>query len=152
MGPVGAIGRQRDEVFGLPDGHHQREWAVGMKMVVDLPESCTLEPGTVFHTFGCPEPEIFGFLYVHPDRIATAGIFVPSWFRSPMRTSYRYLQHFVQHPYIWRHLQGGKPAVVGREIVAGVRPAQRASVGRRRLCAHRRGLGQHKRPDRLRRR
>lgn len=107
-GPVGAVGRQLDREFGLPAGRHQREWAVGMKMVVDLPESCTLEPGTVFHTFGFPEPEIFGFLYVHPDRVATAGIFVPSWFRSPMRTAYRYLQHFILHPYLWRHLQGAK--------------------------------------------
>lgn len=107
-GPVGAVGRQLDVDFGLPDGHHQREWAVGMKMVVDLPEGTTLQPGTVFHTFGYPEPEIFGFLYVHPDRIATVGIFVPSWFSSPMRTSYRYLQHFMLHPYLWRHLEGGK--------------------------------------------
>ncbi len=107
-GPVGAVGRHLDEVFGLPDGHHHREWAVGMKMVVDLPERCELEPGTVFHTFGYPEPEIFGFLYVHPDRIATVGIFVPSWFSAPMRTSYRYLQHYMMHPYIWRHLKGGR--------------------------------------------
>ena len=69
---------------------------------------CTLEPGTVFHTFGYPEPEIFGFFYVHPGRVATVGIFVPSWFRSPMRTSYRYLQHFMLHPYLWRYLEGGK--------------------------------------------
>ena len=107
-GPVGAVGRQLDEEFGLPDGHHQREWAVGMKMVVDLPEDTPLAPGTVFHTFGYPEPEIFGFFYVHPDRVATVGIFVPSWFRSPMRTSYRYLQHFMLHPYLWRYLKGGK--------------------------------------------
>jgi len=107
-GPVGAVGRQLDEEFGFPAGHHQREWALGMKMVVDLPENTTLEPGTVFHTFGYPEPEIFGFLYVHPDRVATAGIFVPSWFRSPVRTSYRYLQHYLLHPYLWRYLQGAK--------------------------------------------
>ena len=107
-GPVGAVGRQLDEEFGLPNGHHHREWAVGMKMVVDLPESTQLEPGTVFHTFGYPEPEIFGFFYVHPGRVATVGIFVPSWFRSPMRTSYRYLQHFMMHPYLWRYLKGGK--------------------------------------------
>ena len=107
-GPVGAIGRQLDEEFGMPAGHHQREWAIGMKMVMDLPESCTLEPGTVFHTFGYPETEIFGFLYIHPDRVATAGIFVPSWFRGRMRTSYRYLQHLILHPYLWRHLQGAK--------------------------------------------
>ncbi len=107
-GPVGAVGRQLDEEFGMPPGHHAREWALGMKMVVDLPEGTSLEPGTVFHTFGYPEPEIFGFLYVHPDRVATVGIFVPSWFRSPVRTSYRYLQHFMLHPYLWRHLKGGK--------------------------------------------
>ncbi len=107
-GPVGAVGRQLDAEFGLPEGHHQREWAVGMKMVVDLPASADLEPGTVLHTFGYPEPEIFGFLYVHPGNVATVGIFVPSWFRSPMRTSYRYLQHFMLHPYLWRYLQGGR--------------------------------------------
>jgi electron-transferring-flavoprotein dehydrogenase len=107
-GPVGAIGRQLDQAFGMPGGHHQREWAVGMKMVVDLPEGTALQPGTVFHTLGYPEPEIFGFLYVHPDRIGTVGIFVPSWFRSPLRTSYRYLQHFMLHPYLWRHLKGSR--------------------------------------------
>ena len=106
-GPVGAVGQQLDEHFGLPEGRHQREWAVGMKMVVELPQSCPLEPGTVLHTFGYPEPEIFGFMYVYPDRLASLGIFVPSWFQSPVRTSYRYLQYWMMHPYIWRHLRGG---------------------------------------------
>ena len=107
-GPVGAVGRQLDQTFGLPDGHHQREWALGMKMVIDLPQGSLLEPGTVLHTFGYPEPEIFGFLYVHPGNVATAGIFIPSWFRAPLRTSYRYLQHFITHPYLWRWLDGGR--------------------------------------------
>ena len=107
-GPVGAVGRQLDTELGLPEGHHQHEWAVGMKMVVDLPEGTPMEAGMVFHTFGYPEPEIFGFFYVHPDRVATVGIFVPSWFRNPMRTSYRYLQHYMLHPYLWRYLEGSK--------------------------------------------
>ncbi len=107
-GPVGAIGRQLDDHFGLPEGNHARDWAVGMKFVVDLPPACELEVGTVIHTFGYPEPEIFGFLYVHPDRVASLGVFVPSWFDSPMRTSYRYLQHWMLHPAIWPHLRGGK--------------------------------------------
>jgi electron-transferring-flavoprotein dehydrogenase len=107
-GPVGPVGKQLDRHFGMPAGHHHREWAVGMKMVLDLPSDSPLQPGTVFHTFGYPEPEIFGFLYIHPDRVATAGIFVPSWFRSPVRTSYRYLQHYLRHPYLWRYLQGSK--------------------------------------------
>ena len=107
-GPVGAIGQQLDAQFGMPNGNHIRDWAVGMKFVVDLPEETTLKPGTVLHTFGYPEPEIFGFLYVHPDRVASLGIFVPSWFDSPARTAYRYLQHWMLHPYLWRQLKGGK--------------------------------------------
>lgn len=107
-GPIGPIGRQLDEHFGLPPEHHTRDWAVGMKFVVDLPEDTPLKPGTVLHTFGYPEPEIFGFLYVHPERVASLGIFVPSWFDSPVRTTYRYLQHWMLHPYLWRYLKGGK--------------------------------------------
>jgi electron-transferring-flavoprotein dehydrogenase len=106
-GPVGAVGRQIDEMIGMPKGHKSREWALGMKMVIELSEDSGLEPGTVLHTIGFPEPEIFGFLYVHPDRMASVGIFVPSWFRSPVRTAYRYLQHFILHPYLWQHLEGG---------------------------------------------
>jgi electron-transferring-flavoprotein dehydrogenase len=106
-GPVGAVGRKLDERFGLPEGHARREWALGMKMVIELPEDTTLEPGTVWHTFGFPEPEIFGFLYVHPDRLASVGIFVPSWMGDPARTVYRYLQHYIQHPLLWRHLKDG---------------------------------------------
>jgi electron-transferring-flavoprotein dehydrogenase len=106
-GPVGPVGQALDRHFGLPAGNHQREWAVGMKAVVELPENSPLKPGTVFHTIGYPEPEIFGFLYVYPDRVASLGIFVPSWFDSPVRTSYRYLQHWMTHPAIWRHLEGG---------------------------------------------
>ncbi len=107
-GPVGAVGQQLDRELGLPPDHERNDWAVGMKMVVDLPESCALEPGTVIHTLGYPEPELFGFLYVMPDRVASLGIFVPSWFDSPVRTSYRYLQHWMRHPYLWRHLEGGR--------------------------------------------
>jgi len=107
-GPVGHIGQQLDTHFGMPEGHHTRDWAVGMKFVVDLPEDTPLKPGTVLHTFGFPEPEIFGFFYVHPDRVASLGVFVPSWFDSPMRTAYRQLQHWMLHPYLWRYLKGGK--------------------------------------------
>ncbi len=107
-GPIGPVGRQLDAHFGLPEGHHTRDWAIGMKFVVELPEASVLRPGTVIHTFGFPEPEIFGFLYVHPERVASLGIFVPSWFDSPVRTAYRYLQHWMLHPYLWQHLEDGR--------------------------------------------
>jgi electron-transferring-flavoprotein dehydrogenase len=106
-GPVGQIGQALDERFGIPTGHARREWALGMKMVIELPQDSTLEPGTVWHTFGFPEPEIFGFLYVHPERLVSVGIFVPSWMGDPTRTAYRYLQHYIQHPALWKHLKDG---------------------------------------------
>jgi len=131
-GPVGAIGQALDRQLGLPPGHAHREWALGMKMVIELPPdpsnpenldtqaliqdavlnpaaglASPLQPGTVWHTFGYPEPEIFGFLYVHPDRLVSVGIFVPSWMSDPSRTAYRYLQHYIQHPALWPHLKDG---------------------------------------------
>jgi len=106
-GPVGAVGQALDEKLGLPEGHAHREWALGMKFVIELPEGTTLEPGTVWHSFGYPEPEIFGFLYVHPERLVSVGIFVPSWLHDPSRTAYRYLQHYIQHPALWKVLKDG---------------------------------------------
>jgi len=106
-GPVGAVGQAIDKKIGLPPGHAHREWALGMKFVIELPEDSSLEPGTVWHSFGYPEPEIFGFLYVHPERLVSVGIFVPSWLHDPSRTAYRYLQHYIQHPALWKHLKDG---------------------------------------------
>jgi electron-transferring-flavoprotein dehydrogenase len=106
-GPVGAVGQALDEKLGLPEGHHKREWALGMKFVIELPEDSKLEAGTVWHSFGFPEPEIFGFLYVHPERLVSVGIFVPSWLSDPSRTAYRCLQHYIQHPALWQHLKDG---------------------------------------------
>jgi electron-transferring-flavoprotein dehydrogenase len=106
-GPVGAVGQALDERLGLPEGHARREWALGMKFVIELPEDSPLEAGAVWHTFGFPEPEIFGFLYVHPDRLVSVGIFVPSWMSDPSRTAYRYLQHYIQHPALWKYLKDG---------------------------------------------
>jgi electron-transferring-flavoprotein dehydrogenase len=107
-GPVGPVGRDLDDRLGMPSGHTRRDWALGMKMVVDLPDHCKLPEGFVLHTFGYPEPDIFGFLYVLPDRVASLGVFVPSWLDIPVRTGYRYLQHWMTHPYVWQHLKGGR--------------------------------------------
>ena len=76
-GPVGAVGHDLDTRLGTPPGNEVREWALGMKFVIELRPEIDLEPGTVFHTFGFPEPEIFGFFYVHPGGVASVGIFVP---------------------------------------------------------------------------
>ena len=53
-GPVGAVGNALNERLGMPPGHAQSEWALGMKMVVELPEDTPLKPGTVWHTWAIP--------------------------------------------------------------------------------------------------
>ncbi len=105
-GPVGAIGQQLNQHFGMPKGHHHRDWAVGMKYVVTLPDSSPVKPGQVIHTLGFPEPEIFGFLYGLPNNQASLGIFVPSWMENPAKNAYRYLQHWMKHPKIQKYLDG----------------------------------------------
>ena len=107
-GPVGAVSRDLDRRMGMPGGHDVREWALGMKFVTELRPGLEMKPGTVLHTFGFPEPEIFGFLYVHPGNVVSVGIFVPSWFNCSTRTAYRYLQHYIKHPYLWQYLEGGR--------------------------------------------
>ena len=111
-GPFGSIGRALDQKFKTPEAPAKHEWAMGMKFVIELPpdsseQDSPLQPGTVWHTFGYPEPEIFGFLYVHPDRLVSVGIFLPSWMSDPARTAYRYLQHYIQHPALWKYLKDG---------------------------------------------
>lgn len=106
-GPVGSVGQVLDLI--QDKNSTKCDWAMGMKFVIELPESAAaeLEPGTVWHTLGYPEPEIFGFLYVHPERLVSVGIFVPSWMGDPARTAYRCLQHYIQHPLLWKHLKDG---------------------------------------------
>lgn len=107
-GPVGPVGEAIDRVVGVPAGYQRRDWAIGVKMLVSLRPDSGLEAGTVLHTLGYPEPEMFGFLYVHDGGTASLGLFVPSWFDSPLRTAYRYLQHWILHPYLWQFLRGGE--------------------------------------------
>ena len=103
------------------------------------------------HASGIPEPEIFGFLYVNDARTASLGIFVPSWFDSPVRTAYRYLQHWMLHPYLWRYLEGGRMRSWGAKSLqeSGKRGEPfLAGDGYARIGE---GFGQHQRADRVRR-
>ena len=109
-GPVGAVGKEIDRRFRSAAGTSGERVGAGHEdgdRVARADEYSPLKQGAVWHTFGFPEPEIFGFLYVHPDRLVSVGIFVPSWLGDPARTAYRYLQHYIQHPSLWRHLKDG---------------------------------------------
>ena len=150
-GPVGVVGRQLDTEFGLPEGHHQREWAVGMKMVVDLPEGTSARTG-----HGVSHLRLSG----------TGDLRLPVRASGPCRDG-GHLRPFVVRQ-SGAHLvslpaalhaasvsvavsEGGQTAQLGRQIAAGIRPSRRTVSGGRWLRANRRMLRQHQRADRQRR-
>ena len=102
-GPVGPVGRALDETLGLaPRATVQRDWALGHEdAVVDLPEA--LRPARRLRA---------AHLRLSRSRTSSASCTCcrtawprwasscpPGWI-SPVRTGYRYLQHWMTHPAI----------------------------------------------------
>ena len=124
-----------------------------MKMVVDLRAGRRARAG-----HGAPHVRLSGArdlrlpLRATPTAWRRSGIFVPSWFGSPVRTAYRYLQHWMLHPYLWRYLKGGTLRSWGaKSLQESGRRGEPYLVGDG-YARIGEGLGQHERADRLRRR
>jgi hypothetical protein len=87
-------------------------------------DGVALAPGTVVHTFGYPQPGIFGFLYVLAPGTVSLGIFVPSWLEACARTVVP-LPPALDAASVPVALAGGRhPALVGREVGDGVGAAR----------------------------
>ena len=131
-GPVGAVGRQLDEDFGLPAGHHQREWAVGMKMVVDLPEDT---PPRARH--GLPHLRLSRAgdlrLPVRASRPRRYGRNLRAFLVPQSRAHLLPLPAALHAASVSLALSPGRQtALLGRQVAAGIRQARRAVPGRRR--------------------
>ena len=69
---VWSRGTKLDQKFGLPEGNHQREWALGMKAVVELPENTTLQPVRSFTRLVILSPRFlvsFMFIRIAPCQL-----------------------------------------------------------------------------------
>lgn len=107
-GATGCVGKSFNSKFNIGTSNDRGSWAAGMKLQVELsPDSC-LKKGTVIHTLGFPEPEIFGFIYALENNMASIGLLVSSSFESPIKTTYRYLQHWILHPAVYKYLKKAK--------------------------------------------
>ena len=134
-GPVGPIGRQLDEQFGVPKDHHVSDWAVGMKFVVELDPETPISIPAKSCTRSASRTRDFGLHLRPPWWRTSVGIFVPSWFDCPARTTYRYLQHWMLNiPTSGSYLEGGTLRSWGAKIPQRVWQARRALPGWRRLC------------------
>ena len=127
-GPVGPIGQQLDAHFGLPEGHHQRDWAVGMKFVVDLPDDTPLKPGhgPAHVRFSRAGDLRLPLRASRPRRVAghlrAVVVRQPGAHRLPLPAALDAAPVSLALP------QGRHAALVGREDAAGIRPARRAAL------------------------
>ena len=142
-GPVGAVGRAIDSHFGRPPEHDRQEWALGMKMVVELREDCALKPGTVLHTFGFPEPEIFGFLLRASRSARVRGHLHSLLVPQPRAHGLSISAALHASSLSMASSARRNAAIVGREVTAGIRPPRRAIPGGQRIRTHRRRLWEH---------
>jgi electron-transferring-flavoprotein dehydrogenase len=106
-GPVGAVGQALDERFGLPAGHARREWALGMKI---RHRAARRHHARARHRLAHLRLSRAGDLRLplRASRPAGLGRHLRSLVDGrSARTAYRYLQHYIQHPALWRHLKDG---------------------------------------------
>ncbi len=152
-GPVGAVGPRARRRLRPARGPRARRWAVGMKMVVDLPRgrrnSSRARSSTRFGFPGAGDLRLPLRASRRARRRSASSCRRGSTARCAPRTATCSTGCCI--PYLWRLARGRHAALVGRQVAAGIGQARRAAPGRRRLRAHRRGLGQHERADRLRR-
>ena len=141
-GPVGPVGRKLDEHFGLPEGYHQHDWAVGMKAVVELRPDCGLKPGRCFTRSAFRSRRFSGFCTCIPITSRRLGSLCRPG--STARCARLPLSAALDDASIPVALSaGGDAAFMGRENASGIGAPGRAALGGQRLCAYRRRIGQY---------
>ena len=120
-GPVGAVGRQLDKEFGLPGrpssarmGPRHEDGGGPARGTRARSPARSSTPSAI------PSPRSSASSTCIPERVATVGIFVPSWFRSsdadllPLPAALHAASVFLALS------EGRQAALVGREIAAGI--------------------------------
>ena len=78
-----------------------------MKMVVDLPEDMRRSSRARSSTRSATPSRRSSASSTSTPTASRRSASSSVWFDSPVRTAYRYLQHWMLHPYLWRYLEGG---------------------------------------------
>ncbi|MBI4313246.1 MAG: 4Fe-4S dicluster domain-containing protein [Candidatus Omnitrophica bacterium] len=117
-GPKGTLSERVIERFGLRDGKPEPMYSIGVKEVIELPDS-RME-GRVVHTLGYPLAlDTFGggFLYGMKDKYVSAGLVVGMDWADPRMDPQLELQRWKQHPRLQPLLAGGKVVEFGARMI-----------------------------------
>jgi electron-transferring-flavoprotein dehydrogenase len=109
-GVRGNLTKELIRTLQLADAEHPAEYAIGLKEIWEVPGD-RLKPGTVIHTLGYPlRDEEFGgsFLYAMPGGRVSIGFVVGLSYKDPLFDPHSAFNHFKQHPFISRILDGGQ--------------------------------------------
>ena len=109
-GVRGNLTKELTRMLQLTDAAHPAEYAIGLKEIWEIPQD-RLAPGTVIHTLGYPlRDEEFGgsFLYMMPGGRLSIGFVVGLSYKDPLFDPHSAFNHFKQHPFISRLLEGGQ--------------------------------------------
>jgi len=116
-GPRGTLAGQAEKKLGLQSSQPQI-YAVGVKELWKV--TGTIEPGTVYHTFGHPvDTAEFGggFVYSMHDGLIDIGLVVGLDSENPRTDAHRLLQDFKSHPFVEEILEGGELVSYGAKAI-----------------------------------
>lgn len=117
-GPRGTLAGQALKRLALNEGRQPQVYALGVKELWQVDTS--LDPGTVYHTFGFPLPKKNfggGFLYAMKENVIAIGLVVGLDSQDPRTDGHRLLQNWKEHPLISRQLSGGKILSYGAKAI-----------------------------------
>ncbi len=142
-GPDGPVGLGHRRYFsGCRVGIIAGNGPLGMKQVVICRKAAHSPRARCCTPSANREPEIFG---VPVTCCRTGGVAwassCPPGSTTPARTAYRYLQHWMRHPYLWRILEGWPAAVLRGQEPFGVPGGGEPFLVGDGKPANRRGLG-----------
>jgi electron-transferring-flavoprotein dehydrogenase len=118
-GVRGHLTKELIRTLQLADAAHPPEYAIGLKEIWEVPRD-RLAPGTVIHTLGYPlRNEEFGgsFLYAMPEGRISLGFVVGLSYKDPLFDPHCAFNHFKQHPFISRILDGGQMVRYGAKAL-----------------------------------
>ena len=117
----GQLGKELIEKFSLDDNCDPQHYGLGIKELWSIPQD-NHQPGLVVHSAGWPLDESGstggGFLYHTDDNQVAVGLITDLSYTNPFVDPYEEFQRYKHHPFISKHLKGGKRISYGAKALA----------------------------------
>lgn len=118
-GPAGLLTRELHARHPDLRGKNLQTYAIGLKELVEVPEN-PAAIGSVAHTFGFPLGfSVYGggFIYPMDSTHVALGLAVALDYADPAVNPHELFRQWKRHPFVQRHIPGGKAVEYGARIV-----------------------------------